>query len=123
MKKLIVLSATGLSLWLTGCGGSWDEPEYPRQRQLTQPVGVTQPRSSAELEAEAQAQAAATAPPTATGEPAPGTGQEFAIGAAPADEYADTDPSALTDFKPVLAPYGAWEDDATYGTVWYPSAS
>ena len=36
------------------------------------------------------------------------------------DEYADTDPSALTDFKSTLDPYGTWQDDAQYGTVWEP---
>jgi hypothetical protein len=39
------------------------------------------------------------------------------------DEYADTDPSALTEWKPVLENHGTWVDDATYGTVWVPSAS
>lgn len=39
------------------------------------------------------------------------------------DEYADTDPSALTDFRPALDPYGSWQDDATYGTVWTPDAA
>jgi hypothetical protein len=37
------------------------------------------------------------------------------------DQYADTDPSSLTDFRPALDPYGSWVDDATYGTVWSPS--
>jgi hypothetical protein len=41
----------------------------------------------------------------------------------PADEYADTDPSALTDFREPLAPYGVWVTDATYGTVWVPNAT
>lgn len=41
----------------------------------------------------------------------------------PADEYADTDPSALTDFREPLSPYGAWVTDATYGTVWVPNAT
>jgi hypothetical protein len=36
------------------------------------------------------------------------------------DEYADTDPSALTDFKQTLDPYGTWADDPQYGTVWQP---
>lgn len=35
--------------------------------------------------------------------------------------YDDTDPAALTDFHDTLAPYGSWEEDATYGTVWVPS--
>jgi hypothetical protein len=36
------------------------------------------------------------------------------------DEYADTDPSALTDFRPALDPHGAWGEDPVYGTVWAP---
>ena len=36
------------------------------------------------------------------------------------DVYADTDPSALTDFRPSLDPYGSWVDDPTYGTTWAP---
>lgn len=41
----------------------------------------------------------------------------------PADEYADTDPNAVNDFREPLAPYGTWVDDSTYGTVWVPNAS
>jgi hypothetical protein len=37
--------------------------------------------------------------------------------------YADTDPSALSDFREPLSPYGAWVDDGTYGTVWVPSST
>ena len=36
------------------------------------------------------------------------------------DEYADTDPSALTDFRAALDPNGTWADDPSYGTVWTP---
>jgi hypothetical protein len=36
------------------------------------------------------------------------------------DEYADTDPSALSDFRPALDPYGTWAEDPSYGTVWTP---
>jgi hypothetical protein len=35
--------------------------------------------------------------------------------------YADADPSALTDFRSALDPYGSWAEDANYGTVWVPS--
>jgi hypothetical protein len=35
-------------------------------------------------------------------------------------EYADRDPSALSDFNAELKPYGYWRDDPTYGTVWVP---
>jgi hypothetical protein len=38
----------------------------------------------------------------------------------PGDEYADTDPSALTDFRSTLDPYGQWVDDPTYGQTWTP---
>jgi hypothetical protein len=42
--------------------------------------------------------------------------------AAPADDsYTDTDPSALSDFRPTLDAHGAWSDDASYGTVWTPN--
>ena len=36
--------------------------------------------------------------------------------------YADTDPSALTDFHDALAPHGQWMVHPTYGTVWVPNA-
>jgi hypothetical protein len=39
-----------------------------------------------------------------------------------AEYYVETDPSALTDFREPLSPYGTWVEDATYGTVWVPSA-
>ncbi len=38
------------------------------------------------------------------------------------DAYADTDPSALTDFQATLDPHGSWVDDPTYGTLWTPNA-
>jgi hypothetical protein len=37
--------------------------------------------------------------------------------------YADTDPSALTEWKPTLEGHGAWVEDSTYGTVWVPNAT
>ncbi len=41
---------------------------------------------------------------------------------APAAEAAvdDSDPTALTTFRPALDPYGSWVADAKYGTVWVP---
>lgn len=35
--------------------------------------------------------------------------------------YADDDPSALTDFREALSPYGAWQIDPTYGHIWVPT--
>lgn len=51
-------------------------------------------------------------PPPADGPPPSG-----------ADGYADTDPSALNDFRSTLDPYGSWVQDPNYGTVWVPSPS
>lgn len=39
---------------------------------------------------------------------------------APAQQYEDRDPAALTDFAAELEPYGYWRDDPTYGRVWVP---
>lgn len=39
------------------------------------------------------------------------------------DEYIDTDPSALSDFRDPLSPYGVWVEDSTYGTVWVPNGA
>jgi hypothetical protein len=39
------------------------------------------------------------------------------------DVYADTDPSALSDFHAALDPHGAWVEDPMYGTVWVPNGS
>ncbi len=49
----------------------------------------------------------------------PGAAMDVPVG----DGYADTDPSALTDFRPALDPHGTWVDDPTYGTVWTPDPS
>ena len=40
-----------------------------------------------------------------------------------AEQFLDTDRSALTDFRDALAPYGTWVDDSRLGTVWFPAAS
>jgi hypothetical protein len=39
------------------------------------------------------------------------------------DEYQDTDPSALTDFREPLQNYGTWTEDPTYGTIWVPDSA
>jgi hypothetical protein len=64
-------------------------------------------------------------PPPATPASVSGAQVDGAQGAAPAgsegDTYADTDPSALTDFHSTLDPHGQWVEDPTYGTVWAPN--
>lgn len=71
----------------------------------------------------------ATPPPAAPVDPAAQTaasahaeGEEIQIGA-DEEKYADTDPSAVTEFKPTLEGHGAWVEDSTYGTVWVPNAT
>ena len=48
-------------------------------------------------------------------------GEEDAQVGLAGDAYADTDPSALTDFSSTLDPHGTWVDDPIYGTIWTPS--
>jgi hypothetical protein len=59
-------------------------------------------------------------PPATAANPPPAPDVQVA---ANADEYADTDPSALTDFRATLDPHGAWVEDPNYGTVWVPNAA
>ncbi|MCW5835602.1 MAG: hypothetical protein KIS78_24590, partial [Labilithrix sp.] len=104
MTALGALAATA-GLLTTGCGAYEPEPEYPQQVQY---VALTPP-TSAELAAQQAARAQAAA-----------ESREILIGA-DGDEYSDTDPSALTEFKPALEGHGVWVDDPSYGTVWVPS--
>ncbi len=72
----------------------------------------------------------ATPPPPAPADPAaPQTaasahaeGEEIQVGA-DEEKYADTDPSAVSEFRPTLEGHGAWVEDSTYGTVWVPNAT
>ncbi len=101
---------------VVGCQGETDAngagAAYPES------VGADMPEQTA---------AASELPPA----PAPGAtaegqvqgqGAEVAIGA-DSNSYSDTDPDALSDFRPTLDPYGTWVEDPNYGTVWVPSAS
>ena len=85
-----------------GCGAYEPEPEYPRY------VPPPPPPSAAELQQQQDPSA-------------PGNG-DIAIGGN-ADEYVETDPSALSEFKTTLDPVGTWVEDPTYGTVWVPSTT
>jgi hypothetical protein len=110
VSKLVgVLAVAVVGLLSMGCGPSPAyEPDYP-QGYVPPPPPLTADELAAR-QAQAQAQAAGT--------------QEVAIGGdASADEYTDTDPSALTEFRPVLEGHGTWVEDPAYGTVWVPSPS
>ena len=140
MKPAILSLAASLLLGLpvlTGCAGEEadaGEAAYP-------PIGYTPPAQAAAeppsrppppAAPPSQAQAAASdgsagawqwAPPA---DESPADGAGGANDAPPADDgpgYGDTDPSALSDFRSTLEPYGTWTDDDTYGTVWVPSPS
>jgi hypothetical protein len=126
MKTFVALAAVAIFA-LAGCGG--ESENMSAQYPPPPPPGVDSP----EQLAAAGDPAAMQAPPVqaeATAQAGAEGGQVYAqpqagdiqVGAE-ADEYADTDPSALTDFKPALDPYGTWREDATYGTVWTPSST
>jgi hypothetical protein len=117
-----------LATVLVGCA----EDDYDRQAEFPGVVGTSVPSSSPRP---GQVQVAAgemgiPPAPTAPPPPPPEGGQDdrnITVAPGPGysndDVYADTDPSALTDFRSALDPYGSWVDDPTYGTVWVPSDS
>ena len=59
--------------------------------------------------------------PTSPGPQAPGPQALGEEGPAEADNVPETDPRAITEFRPTLDPYGTWVDDEKYGTVWVPN--
>jgi len=128
---LAVVVAAGAAL-LMGCGAEDYESEaaYPAA-QTQPPIGYTPPATQV-----------AASQPTFAPPPVPAqveqprqpqgdvtVGEEAAppppaeAGYGPDDQYPDQDPSALTDFRSALDPYGTWVDDPTYGTTWVPSPS
>lgn len=113
----VALAATGA---LTiGCGpapGYEPEPRVPVAYSRGSADATPEPLTSDELAARAEQVEAARVAASGGGEGDVALGED-------ADEYADTDPSALTEFKPVLDGHGTWVDDPAYGTVWVPSAA
>src|SRR5262249_36625251 len=77
------------------------------------------PSSSASSSAATQTQAPA-APSAAPAHP---QAQTSVQASAQTTEYVDTDPSATTEFREPLAPYGVWVEDPNYGLVWVPSSA
>jgi hypothetical protein len=118
-RAIALATAAAVSLlvplaFATGCAAEEaEEPiAYPEPIGYT-PPGAASPPQSPSPGARAQA---APAPP-----PAQVSGDVVIGGEDDQNEYSDTDPSALSDFRSTLQPYGSWVDDATYGTVWVPS--
>jgi len=98
-------------------------PPPPQQAALAPPAsgppGAPPPPPSAEGPGNWQ-----SAPPPPQGPPdGAGAGGQVAGGQDDAGDYSDADPSALSDFRSTLDPYGNWVEDPTYGSVWVPSPS
>jgi hypothetical protein len=95
----------------------------PPQAAPPPPVAVAPPAPSRQEETITLSDEGETAP---SGEEVPvgaADGSDGVAGDGAGEGYADTDPSALSDFRSTLEPYGTWTDDPTYGTVWVPSPS
>ena len=121
MKSTFAAFAAALLLAVAGCGGEQEN----MQAQYPPPPGVSTDAPAQDVAASeapsAQAQMSAEANSQAYAQPQQG---DIQVGVdANANSYEDTDPGALTDFKTTLDPYGTWREDATYGTVWTPSAN
>jgi hypothetical protein len=120
-RSVTLVLAMALSLPLLTRCEPWEEGPPPANANAAQPGGdpAAIPPPGPPIPPAGGAAAEAAAPPDDEGRYASG---EYTIGA-DSDSYADDDPSALTDFRAPLEPYGTWSDDATYGTVWSPAPS
>jgi hypothetical protein len=113
MMHLNLVSAASVAVFLTGCGGLYEDvPVYGQSNPSTYGVQEQRPMAQGSV-------AAIGIPDTQAQQAQLGLDPGQDVGQLQ-DQYADTDPSALTDFKSTLDPYGKWVDDSTYGTVWQP---
>jgi hypothetical protein len=100
---------------LAGCG-TYEEAAYPEAPLPPQRTAI-----AAEQPAEQVEQQVEQAP---VANQASQANQDGVVGGDNDDEtlYRETDPSALTEFRTTLDPYGAWVEDDSYGTVWVPAS-
>ncbi|HSY21858.1 MAG TPA: DUF6600 domain-containing protein [Polyangiaceae bacterium] len=148
---LALASLLAMSSFATGCAADEAEEREAAYPAPVDPVGTTPPNELGDRARPPPPpdEAAPTSPPPGAvppGAPPSDVGVDFAAGAPPSDavvgdddgtapgtpadaapdgsdQYADTDPSALNDFRSTLDPYGSWVQDPNYGTVWVPSPS
>jgi hypothetical protein len=118
MKKtayvLVLAIACVASSLVLGCAEEEAEAQGPA---LPRAIGYTPPPETVPDYSDMPgAPPAPVLPPPPAPAAAPGSD-------GPGSDYDDTDPSALTDFRGALDPYGSWGQDPTYGTVWVPSQS
>ncbi len=128
----------GVAPLLAGCGASPEDDmdvHYPQSGTIgssdQEPVGIA-PGAAVNSAQAQQAADEAYARGYAAGQN--GEAPEQGVGGAEGDQgslavggddaqYSDSDPSALTDFRTTLDPYGTWVEDPNYGTIWVPSSS
>jgi hypothetical protein len=110
-SRFASFACIALAPFLTQCDATL-ESQQPATPQNAIAPGGAQPSPAAPQQPAA----------TASGDDTMYASDEYAIGEDP-DSYQDNDPSALTDFRAPLEPYGTWVDDSTYGTVWVPSST
>ncbi len=111
LARIVGAAVLATTAFLTvGCGLSPAYEPEPRMpgAYTAAPSPNTEPMTSEQLAAENEASGRASG--------------EIAVGENDS-EYSDTDPSALTEFKPALEGHGQWVDDPTYGTIWVPAAT
>ncbi len=92
--------------WFEEPSSADSQAAAPPELPVAGPDGAALPTSSSP---------SASPGPSPVSAPAPGAEQ------GPEDNSAETDPRAITEFRPTLDPYGSWVDDAKYGTVWVPN--
>ncbi len=90
--------------------GGYQPPQVAVQAQVDTPP---QPQVTAQVDVNAQ-----QPDPNAQQAQADPNAQQ-----ATGDQVTDADPSAISDFKDALQPYGTWQDDPQYGTIWSPNPS
>lgn len=113
IAAVLAIALTSVLSFVTGCA-----EEDAEGREFAYPVGATVPPSAPPpLRSQSE-----NAGPSVEAEQ---DSEEVEVGAdsdAPQDNQpVDASPSALTDFRGALNPYGSWVEDSTYGTVWVPS--
>ena len=122
LTTLATLALVATAALTTGCGPSprlrFSRAARSRLLHAAAPGTDAEPLSSEELAAQnAERGPQQGADPQA---PAPGP-NDIAVGGDNGDTYSDTDPSALTEFRPALDGHGQWINDPTYGTIWVPN--
>ena len=129
--RISVVAALALAPFVVGCGATDEdvEAQYPQSGAVgssDESLNGLPPGAAVNSQGDINAADDAYARGFAAGQQAaqnPGNADGTVVIGDNGSEYSDTDPSALTDFRSTLDPYGTWADDETYGTVWYPSST